>query len=304
MNGEWTAASVRAGALARQRLGAGRCRELAAQPGLLAALGQLRPSVYGPYLVDAASLDDAAHATRVAVLWQLRVLAGWFPPTGGRLAHALAAGFERDNIVGLGARLSGRAAPPAFELGALATAWPRLREIDSSKGLDEALSHTVWGTVADGLPLRDRLTLAWLRRLESSCPATRRWHELALATLIARCRLLDRSLPQALRDAARPIVGTAWETARTIRELLEALPSRLRVIFEGIRSPDELWRAEARLQRIVEDDAFAWVRSPRPGPEAIVGSIAVLTADARRVRAALASAALGGRMREDLDVVA
>src|SRR5579859_7784359 len=106
MSAAWTAASVRAGAIARQRLGAGGCREVAVQHGLRPALALLGPSVYARFIGPASSLEDAAHGTRAAVLWQLRVLAGWLPPSGSRLARALAAAFERDNIVGLASRLS------------------------------------------------------------------------------------------------------------------------------------------------------------------------------------------------------
>ena len=305
MSGGWTAASVRAGALSRQRLGAGRCRTLAAQPSLAHAVALLRPTAYGRFLDHADSLEAAAHGTRLAVLWQLRVLSGWFPPSGGGLARALAAGFERDNIVGLVARLSGRPAPPAFELGGLATAWPRLRGLGSAAELEKELAHTPWASTPGGLPLRDRLTLAWLRRLDAAAPEVRPWHEGTVVLLIARSRLLEESPPPpALREEAARLVGSRWETARSLGELRDALPPTPRRLLADVETPDQLWRAELALRRKIEEDAFEWVRSPRPGPETVLGSIGVLASDAWRVRAALASAAGGGQDAEALDVVA
>ncbi|MEA5456824.1 hypothetical protein SPF06_19045 [Sinomonas sp. JGH33] len=305
MSAGWTAASVRAGGLARQRLGAGRCRDLAAQHSLAAAVTLLRATVYARFLAPGASLEDAAHGTRAAVLWELRVLAGWLPPSGARLARALAAGFERDNIAGHAARLSGRPAPPAFELGTLATAWPRLRQAGSTVELETELAHTVWASAPRGLPLRDRLTLAWLRRLDAVAPAVRPWHELAVVTLMAKTWLFEGTAPPpAFREEAARLVGSRWETAHSIDELREALPPAPRRILAEVTASDELWRAEAALWHRIEDDAFAWVRSPREGPETILGSIALLASDARRVRAALASAAAGGLVEEVFDVVA
>ena len=51
-------------------------------------------------------------------------------------------------------------------------------------------------------------------------------------------------------------------------------------------------------------DAFGLLRSALPGPDAVLGALAVLATDAWRVRAALASAALGSGRSEVLDAVA
>ncbi|MFG2884181.1 hypothetical protein ACGFYV_18100 [Streptomyces sp. NPDC048297] len=56
--------------------------------------------------------------------------------------------------------------------------------------------------------------------------------------------------------------------------------------------------AEARWWRTVEADATAMLREGRYGPRVVVGAVAVLSVDAWRVRAALESAARGGRPGE------
>lgn len=306
MSPGWTAAGVRAGALARERLGAGGCETIAAQDGLEPALSHLAPSFYARFVRGSRSLEEAAHGTRAAVLWELRVLAGWLPPSGARLARALAAGFERDNIVGLASRLSGRPAPPVFELGTLATAWPRVEHATSPAALDSALARTVWAWPPAGLPLRDRLTLAWMRRLTAVAPASRPWEVDAVVLMVARDRLLlgGGAPPPALREAASRLIGSSWEAAGTLEELRSALPPAARRLLSGVHRTEDVWRVEARLRRQVEEDALSWVRSPRPGPLSVLGGVAVLASDAWRVRAALASAAGGGLGGEVLDVVA
>jgi len=54
----------------------------------------------------------------------------------------------------------------------------------------------------------------------------------------------------------------------------------------------------------VEADGLALLSRPRPGPEVVLGAIAVLSVDAWRVRAALAAAAAGAGSSEVLDAVA
>ncbi len=79
MSGGWVAGSVRARALARRRLGADAARELAACGSLAEALQALAATPYGRESQPGLTLAEAQHGIAAAILWDLRVLAGWLP---------------------------------------------------------------------------------------------------------------------------------------------------------------------------------------------------------------------------------
>ncbi|HEY0950279.1 hypothetical protein, partial [Nocardioides sp.] len=84
-----------------------------------------------------------------------------------------------------------------------------------------------------------------------------------------------------------------------------ALPRDARWVVEGIDDREELWRGEVAWWRRVERDGFALLAGTGFGRGPVVGATAVLAADARRVRAALETAADGtGVAREAFDDVA
>ncbi|HXM58402.1 MAG TPA: hypothetical protein VOB72_23580, partial [Candidatus Dormibacteraeota bacterium] len=87
-------------------------------------------------------------------------------------------------------------------------------------------------------------------------------------------------------------------------DLAAALPAGVRWVLDGVDGAEALWLAEARWWSRVEADAGRLVRARRQGPSTIVGVAALLAADAWRVRAALAAAALGPAGREAFDAVA
>jgi hypothetical protein len=308
MNADWVAASVRARSLAQRRIGAGGSRRIAAQHSLADALSLLADTVYADRLADGMTLAAAERATRDTVLWQLRVLAGWMPAGGTRLARAAAGACERDNIVALSRQLdAGRPAPDPFDLGALATAWPRLRTVTSAEELAEALRRSPWGDSGSGgtTALRDVLTLVWLRRLADVAPAARPWAEAACALTAARILLVDGAVPSPrILQLVRPFLGRTWETAENLTELHAALPPSAQPVLRGVEAPEDLWRADAGLRATVEADGFRLLRSSLPGPDVVLGVAAVLAIDAWRVRAALAAAASGAGSSEVLDAVA
>ena len=196
MNVNWVAASIRARSLSQRRLGAGRCRQLATVANLPAALALLADSGYAQRLVGVTSLTAAQRATCETLLWQLRVLAGWLPPGGTGLVRAIAGIYERDNIVALAGRLAGGPElSEAYQLGGLATAWPRLHKQQSLPALTEALTKSAWGVSGpiDAIALRDVLTLAWLRRLSAAAPAASGWACSATALVAARMLLVDQT---------------------------------------------------------------------------------------------------------------
>lgn len=314
MKSDWVAATVRARSMAHRRVGAGASRALAAQPTVESALSSLQESGYAERLRGASGLAAAERAVQETVLWQLRVLAGWLPASGTAIARAAAGTFEIENIVAQAHRLTGgAAAPEPYHLGALATAWPRLAAAGSREELAGVLSATAWGadvgaatqTTAGTGALRDALTVAWARRLAGVAAPARPWCGARCALTAARILTVDGGTPPAPAvHLLRPVLGRSWETARSLAEFTAALPPSLRPALQGVASPKELWRAEARLHAAVEKDGFQLLRGSMPGPDVVLGAIAVLSTDAWRVRAALTSAAAGSGSSEVLDAAA
>ncbi|MCC3293673.1 hypothetical protein LJ756_03460 [Arthrobacter sp. zg-Y411] len=331
MQADWVAATVRGRSMAQRRLGAGACRSLSTLPNLPAAVEALAGSVYAGELAAARTLQEAQLATRRTVLWQLRVLAGWLPANGTPLVRAVAARFEADNIVALAAALSagtppdeapdrtpgpsgysgrsGTSASTPFDLGGLATAWPRLRTAESLDTLQPMLAASPWGSPgpADSLSatLPDTLAAVWLRRVASAAPEARPWAVAAAVLLVARLLLVDGGRPTERQvSLLRPLIGTGWAEASSLPELLLALSPAAGQALAGVQDPRELWRAEAALAGRVETDGFSLLRAGLPGPGVVLGAAAVLAADAWRVRAALAAAGSGGGGSEVLDAVA
>ncbi|WP_427007706.1 hypothetical protein [Pseudarthrobacter sp. H2] len=308
MNADWVAASVRARSMAQRRVGAGASRAMASQPTLDRALSLLQESSYAERLSGAPGLAAAERALQETVLWQLRVLAGWLPAPGTALARAAAGIFEIENVMALARQLAGGAnGPEPYRLGALATAWPRLRSAGSSEQLATILRATAWGDVgAAGLgPLRDALTVVWARRLADVAPPARPWCGAVCVLTAARILTVDGVAPsEPVLHLLRPVLGRSWEGATSIAGFSSALPPSLRTVVVGIASPKELWRAEARMCAAVEQDGFRLLRGSMPGPDVVLGAIAVLSIDAWRVRAALTAAAAGAGSSEVLDEAA
>ena len=90
---------------------------------------RLRRTARGDAWADARR--GAACGGRSGCLWDLRVLAGWLPRDGVRLLRTLAGWFELANVDELLQTRPGRPAGEEFRLGALATAWPQLRQAGS-----------------------------------------------------------------------------------------------------------------------------------------------------------------------------
>lgn len=307
MTAAWVAASVRARSMAGRRVGVGGSRRVAEQRSLADGLLLLTDTVYAERLAGCTDLAVAERATRDTVLWQLRVLAGWMPGRGARLARAAAGAFERDNILALTRLLDGAgAADDPFDLGALATSWRRLRKASSAEELAESLRRSPWGGAgSDGIALRDVLTLVWLRRLAAAAPTARPWAGAGCALIAARITLVDDAAPSPrIVELVGPVLGGSWQSAGDLAELRAALPSSVPPVLRGIEAPEELWRAEARMHAVVEADGLRLIAGSRHGPGVVLGAIAVLAMDAWRVRAALAAAAAGTGSSEVLDAVA
>lgn len=308
MSAGWIAASVRARAMAEGRAGAGLCHTVSVQTSSAAALALLSGTMYADRLAECSSPAEYEHATLDTVLWQIRVLAGWSPATGARLVRAVAARFERDNILALdGSFTSAGKAPQFFDLGLLSTVWPRLHNAQSPAQLREGLRVSPWGEVGDDsqTSLDDVLTVAWLSRLVTVAPEARPWAQMCAALRAARMVLVDRSKPSPrFLHWVRPLLGNSWESAATLTELRAALPPAARNLLRDVDGPQDLWRAEARFRQKMEDDAFRLLRTSPAGPHTVLGALTVLESDSWRVRAALSAAELGIGPGEVLNAVA
>ncbi len=148
------------------------------------------------------------------------------------------------------------------------------------------------------------MRMAAARRTAAAVPAARRWAQGRAALLTARERFVHRRpLPAPVRRDAAALLGPRAVDAASFTDFRDGLPSTARWILEGIGEPGGLWRAEAHWWRVLHLDGTAMLRTGRHGPRTVVGAVAVLSADAWRVRAALESAARGGRPLEEWDAL-
>ncbi|MEV5955356.1 hypothetical protein AB0M11_16555 [Streptomyces sp. NPDC051987] len=310
MSAGWVAGAVRARTLVDRYPGAAGSKDISACPSLDEALRRLAGTPYVKYAREARGLSEAQRAVSATLLWHLRVLAGWLPRGGARLLVPLASGFEVANVT---ARLrpsdghdSGAPQPP-YRLGALETAWRRLAEARTPADLRAALAASPWGDPGGDTPwaLVTGMRMAAVRRTAVSVPQARGWAVARAALLTARELFVQgRSLPEPVRRNAAGLLGTRAPAAASYQEFRDGLPAPARRLLADVAEPEGLWRAEARWWRTVEDDGAALLRDGRHGPDVVVGVVAVLSVDAWRVRAALESAARGGRLGEAFDALA
>jgi hypothetical protein len=293
--------------MTRRRIGRAAARDIAASPSVEAALATLAHTPYGRDIRPGQALAEAQRSIVVTVLWNLRVLAGWAPREGAAILRILLGAVEVSNVEDLLRSFAGIEAPPPYQLGSLATAWPRLALATSPGELRRALAASPWGDAGGdtpseiGLVMRARLA----DRLMAAVPSAREWAAGATGLLVAREVVLrHRGLPAAARLAASRVVGPAAVSAGTLPELTAALPASARWALAGVTEPDDLWLADTRWWARVEHDGIAQARHAMAGPEVLIGAAAVMAADAWRVRAALELAARGGGHLEVFDAVA
>jgi hypothetical protein len=307
MSTAWVAGNVRAKAILDRRIGPARARRLAALGSLAEAEQLLLDSPYRHAVRVGQSLPEAEHAVAATVLWHLRVLAGWQPRPGVTALRLLAGWFEVANICGHARALCGAGNEPTFDLGALGSAWSRLRTTSSLAELRRALTQSPWGDPGGESPsdIAVGVGLAWASRVATGVPPAADWACGGAALLVARRLLVEqRPLTPAAQTRAERILGTGLPAAHDLGGFVAALPTRARWALAGTAGVGELWQAEFRWWPRVERDGFELLRDPRFGPAATVGAVAVLAADAWRCRAALQIAAGGGGPMEVYDAVA
>jgi hypothetical protein len=307
MSAGWVAGSVRAKALVRRRLGAESTRRLAACGSLADALQMLAVTPYGANIRREQFLAAAQHEVAGTLLWNLRVLAGWLPRDGVPLLRTLAAWFEMANVDELLQSIAGRPAGAEFRLGALATAWPRLRQAASTGELRAALAASSWRDPGHQTAQAVRLAMRarWAELVAELGDPARTWAAGAVALLVAGEQFVaGRAVDPAVMGDALGLLGPAAGRAGSLDELAASLPPPARWVLAGITSPAGLWRAEAALVSRVEQDGLRLLRASDLGPGVVLGAVAVMACDAWRTRAALGLAARGGAPLEAYDELA
>jgi hypothetical protein len=307
MSAGWVGGSVRARALAWRRMGPEAARQLASCGSLSDGLRLLASTCYGASIRPELPLAAAQREIAATVLWDLRVLAGWLPPHGVRMLRTLAAWFEVANVDELLQVIAGRPAEAEFRLGALATAWPRLRQATSNGELRAALAASAWrdpgGETAHAVRLGMRAR--WTARAAALGDPARTWAAGAAALLVAGERFAaGRAADPAVMGGALSLLGPVAHQAATLDELVSGLPAQARWVLAGITSPADLWRAEETWLARVEQDGLRLLRTSSLDSRVVLGAVAVMGCDARRARAALELAARGGVPLEAYDELA
>jgi hypothetical protein len=183
-----------------------------------------------------------------------------------------------------------------LELGALATAWPRLREVESRAELRRALTASSWqdpgGETAAAIEIGLRATLG--KRIAALGEPARTWAAAAIALLLASEDFAaGRPANPALKSAASALLGRSAANAATIGQLAAALPRQLSWVIGPETAASELWRKEAAWWHRAEQDGIGMLGGTRTGTQPVIGASMALAADGRRISAALEVAARG-----------
>lgn len=288
MTAGWVAGSVRARAMARRVLGTDQVRRVAACRSLAEAQGILAATPFRGAAVPGLSLAAAQHAVAGTILWDLRVLAGWLPRDGVSLLRLLAGWFEIANVDELLRALAGRSSGEEFQLGALATAWPRLSQAASLADLRQALAASAWGDPGgeDSRAIRLGLRVCWAARVTAYGGRAGRWAAEAAA-------LLRPGQPEA--TARRPDQGGRHPGRHDLA--VTRAPA-------AVSPPGDPWQGEPDWWRRAEAEGRMLLRSSGLDSDPVLGAVAVLAAEARRVSVALGVAARGGLGLEAYDALA
>jgi hypothetical protein len=294
---------------AEQRLGPAGARSLAGASSLADAIAELARGPYRRGMRIELGAEEAQRAVVESTLLHLRVLAGWLPRDGLELLRTLVAWFELANVEDRLTYLLGGPLRRPFELGSLAVAWPAVASAQTDDELRRALASTRWSTgpgaaVPDDLQLG--LRLAWARRVLRDVPEARAWAAGAVAILVARQLFVSGRVLGGLDQAIAPALGSSWAHAGTLASFRAAVPPQAAWPLAEVESTDALWRAEAAWWRRVEADAHVLSRSATAGRPVVVGVVALLAADARRVALVLGGVARRGLagVSEALDALA
>jgi hypothetical protein len=270
------------------------------------AIVQLCASPYAHDVRPGQRLGEAQEAVLATVLWQVRVLAGWLPRSGAEIVRVIAGYWELANVALRLGSMEGAEVGTPFDLGTLGTVWQRARKARTPVEIRTALAASPWGDPGTNEPatLVAWLRMRWAERAAQLVPGAYAWGAGLLALLVARELFVTGRRPGP-RAWPTVLLGAAWADTLTIQEFADRVPRGARWALEGIELPTDLWRAEARWWRRVEDDADTMLARFQPGRrECVVASAALLLVDAWRTRAALEIADRGGTPLEVFDELA
>ncbi|MFG2549387.1 V-type ATPase subunit [Streptomyces sp. NPDC048581] len=305
MGAGWVAGVTRARALRTRCLGAEGVSEVAASRALDDALRYLAATPYRHAVSPGTTPDEAQRAVSATLLWHLRVLAGWQPATGADVIRALAAGFEISNtehhlralVADPRQSPAERHHAPPYRLGALAMAWTRLACTRTPSELRTALAASVWGDPGGDSPaaVATGMRVSAAVRLATTVPDAARWAAARLALLFGReVFVVGRPVPEVSARRAAGLLGTRALGAGAYADFRQSLPVTARWVLDDVDEAAGLWRAEARWWDAVERDGHELLHRSGFGPQPVVGAVALLSADAWRIRGALELAARGG----------
>lgn len=307
MPASWVAASVRAKLIARRRLGPAGARALAAMPDGLGAVRALAATAYGREVKPEMTVPAAERAVAAALLWDLRLLAGWIPPGGAFVVQPLAAWFEIANVQERLAYLAGGPRPEPFHLGRLATAWRSMSAATTPQAIRASLARSRWGDPGSAAPeaIVNWMRFRWAGWVALSVPGASGWAASATALLAARLvAATGAGAGDGLRHLPAYGLPAGWQRADSATELARLLPPESAWVLESVRTAGDLWRAEARWWARVAEEARERLVRLRFGPNVVVGATVLIARDAWLARAALAAAAGGQATREAFDAIA
>ena len=123
--------------------------------------------------------------------------------------------------------------------------------------------------------------------------------------LVARERFaFERELNHTTSEVADKLLGRRWLTANSLAEFRHHLTDSASWSLVGVDDPADLWRAEAAVARRVEAESVPMAASSKPDRSAVIGIMALLLIDLRRVLAIVELAGRGPDPVEVFDAVA
>jgi hypothetical protein len=260
------------------------------------ALQGLSGTAYGRELDPSLDLEVAQRAVAAANLLHLRLLSGWLPPGGAECLRALAAWYELVNIEDRLAYLRGAELRPPFDLGGLASAWPRASRTLSAAELRDALARSAWGDPGGdtAVDVHIGLRISWARRVLAEMPELRELVAGALVLFLARELFVTGRPVEHLVTTPIHDLGSGWARARTFEELASSLPVQASWVLDAIGDSEELWHAELRWWARAEETGRELVAQSRAGRAEVAGGALLLAVDTWRTASALAAADGGG----------